>query len=422
MLKTMKYQIYIVLFATLLLSSCDGGQEVLLHVSNPLNQPREDATILLSRGEIARWTNIPEGKLPLLLDENGEPLPCQVDDVNQDTQWDELFALVEMPASGSRKVTLGFVTPESYPEFETRTNLRLGDASQPGYPELKHADRLEGVSYDNYSEHTSAAYQMEGPAWENDKVGFRNYLDQRNGMDIFGKLTGKMVLDSVGVKGGPSYHEPDVWGMDVLKVGTSLGAGAIGYLCRDSIYRVGDNGSGTYHVLFEGSQRSRFNLTYSNWEVEGNPLEVVHQVEIAGGRHYYQGTVTYQGTDEILKLVPGIVNMKSDELHLLRADPHHTALITHDKQSEDGSVLAMALLVPTEYLAAHGETKALGEGITQTYYAVLEAAPGQPVSYRFYALWEKEDPKWASLDEVKGFMKTEAERWTQSVVYDPGIQ
>ena len=39
---------------------------------------------------------------------------------------------------------------------------------------------------------------MEGSAWENDLVGFRNYMDQRNGMDIFGKTTPDMVLDQCG--------------------------------------------------------------------------------------------------------------------------------------------------------------------------------------------------------------------------------
>ena len=54
--------------------------------------------------------------------------------------------------------------------------------------------------------------------------------------------------------------------MDVLKVGTSLGAGAIAYMYNDSIYRVGDNGSGTYERIFEGPQRSRFNLNYQQLE------------------------------------------------------------------------------------------------------------------------------------------------------------
>ncbi len=135
-------------------------------------------------------------------------------------------------------------------------------------------------------------------------------MDQRNGMDIFGKLTGEMVLDSVGIAGTPSYHEPDAWGMDILKVGTSLGAGGIGYMYKDSIYRVGDNGSGNYKPVFEGSQRSRFNLTFSNWNVDGSELDVIQQIEISAGKHYYQSSVSFSGTDPGLDLVVGIVNMK----------------------------------------------------------------------------------------------------------------
>jgi hypothetical protein len=259
---------------------------------------------------------------------------------------------------------------------------------------------------------------MEGPAWENDKVGFRNYLDQRNGMDIFGKLTSQMVLDSVGIATRQSYHEPDVWGMDVLKVGTSLGAGSIGYLCRDSIYRVGDQGSASYTAVFEGPLRSRFNLTYDPWIIEGSEVRVLHQIEIVAGRHCYQSAVTISGSEGAFDLVTGIVNMKSDTLYTLDLNQQYRGFFTHDLQSEDTTLLAMALVVSSMDLASYGETKKTGEGVTETYYTVLDAPDGQPVPYRFYALWEKEDPRWASLTEVKAFLKEEAERWTQSVMIE----
>lgn len=414
----MKFRQFLFLLVIPLVVSCSSRSEILLQVSNPLDQSREDATILLSRGEISNWMEIPGGTVPLLMDENRDPLPSQTDDVNGDGQWDELFALIDLPAKGQKKVVLQFIPPGDYPEFESRTNLRLGDASKPGYPELETASRLEGVSYQNYSGRTEAAYQMEGPAWENDRVGFRNYMDQRNGMDIFGKLTQEMVLDSVGVKGKPSYHESAEWGMDVLKVGTSLGAGAIGYQYNDTIYRVGDNGSGSYQVVFEGTQRSRFNLSFANWKVEDSALDVIHQIEIAGGRRYYQGTVTYSGSELALDLVTGIVNMKSEELHVMELGAHHTALVTHDLQSEDTTLLAMAIMIPRDYLLEYGETEESGDGIIQTYYAILDAGAGEPVPYRFYALWEKEDPRWASFDNVTGYLKNEAARWTQSVIIE----
>jgi hypothetical protein len=404
------------LLVGLLAISCSSTPEVSLRVSNPMNQKRKDAIILLSRGEISRWFDIPADQLPVLTDLQGEFIPSQPDDVNGDGQWDELFALTTLEAKAYQNIVIKFVLPADYPEFPARTNLHLGDAKN-NYRKLNRAKRLEGVSYHNYTGLTSAAFQMEGPAWENDRVGFRNYMDQRNGMDIFGKTTSNMVLDKVGIEGEPSYHEPGEWGMDVLKVGTSLGAGGIGYMYKDSIYRVGDSGSGTYEIVFEGPLRSRFNLNYKDWKVEEHLLNVHHQIEIVAGRHYYLGIVTYSGSDVKLALVPGIVNMKSSSLSVIKLNDQFTALLTFDNQSEDGSLLAMALMVPTSYLKTTGECRNEGEGIIQTYYAVLDASPGEPLAYRFYSFWENENPKWSSLDEIQNYLQSEAKRLTQSLVY-----
>lgn len=405
------------LISLVLLLSCGRSNYVVLTIANPHQEDREAASILLTRGEISSWIELQEGMLPLLTDEQERPLPCQVDDVNGDGSWDELYALMDMKGKGQVKAWLKLIPAEEFPDFPTRTNLRLGALDQEGHPELEEAMRLEGVSYHNYSGVTGARYQMEGPAWENDRVGFRNYLDQRNGMDIFGKSTADLVLDGVGLPGAPSYHEPAPWGMDVLKVGTSLGAGGIAYMLNDSLYRVGDSGQGSYRMVFEGSQRSRFALEYSNWMVEGEAVEVLHQVDIAGGKHYYQSTVRFEGSSQPLELVPGMVNMNSQELHVIEPDPNHLVLLTHDRQAEDGSFLAMALMIPTQYLLGYGESKESGEGITQSYYGIMDSKAGKALQFRFYSLWEKEDPRWASLEEVKAFLSTEAERWTQSVIY-----
>ena len=211
----MRKAIYSSLLTGLLTISCTSSPEVSLQVHNPLDQVRKDANILLTRGEIARWVDIPQGKLPLLMNSDGTPIPSQPDDVDGDGSWDELFALRDMEAGESLIITIAFVHPEEYPQFPARTDLHLGDATD-NYRELLQAGRLEGISYHNYTGVTEAAFQMEGVAWENDRVGFRNYMDQRNGMDIFGKTTPEMVLEEVGIKGAPSYHEPGPWGLDVL--------------------------------------------------------------------------------------------------------------------------------------------------------------------------------------------------------------
>jgi len=109
--------------------------------------------------------------------------------------------------------------------------------------------------------------------------------------------------------------------------------------------------------------------------------------------------------------------MKSDSLYVLELNDQFTALLTHDHQSEDGSLLSMALIVPSTYLVSTGKTSDEGAGITQTYFACLDAKPDESQLYRFYAFWEKEDSLWASLEEIESYLQTEAERLSQSIIY-----
>ncbi len=138
-----------------------------------------------------------------------------------DGSWDELVFLCDLGTGESRKLIFEPVEPTAYPVFNVRTHLRFCRANEP-YDTAWGDLRMKT----NDTKFTVPVYQMEGPAWENDIVGFRNYYDARNGIDIYGKRVHEMVLDSVGVK-GRDYHELADWGMDILKVGNSLGAGAI---------------------------------------------------------------------------------------------------------------------------------------------------------------------------------------------------
>lgn len=105
--------------------SCSSAPQVTLQVTNPMQQERSDAIILLSRGEISRWLDIPLGQLPVLTDLQGEYIPSQADDVDGDGHWDELFGLTNLEGSGQQKIVVKFISTDSYPEFPVRTNLHL---------------------------------------------------------------------------------------------------------------------------------------------------------------------------------------------------------------------------------------------------------------------------------------------------------
>ena len=101
-----------------------------------------------------------------------------------------------------------------------------------------------GTSFKNVEElwvpqqHTDHSWYLryEGPGWESSKVGYRLYLDWRNAIDIFGKVTDQMILDQVGQDNFDSYHNPQPWGQDILKVGKALGIGSYGQMVQDSVH------------------------------------------------------------------------------------------------------------------------------------------------------------------------------------------
>ena len=125
------------------------------------------------------------GKYPLVLFDR-DTLPSQLNDTDNDGQWDELFFVADFNPKESKSVRL-FWTDQK-PIYKVRTSVRFGKRTsadtpvQPATSETMMANELpKSLGYQQY--------QTDGPSWENDKVGFRHYLDGRNAKDLFGKKT-----------------------------------------------------------------------------------------------------------------------------------------------------------------------------------------------------------------------------------------
>lgn len=115
--------------------------------------------------------------------------------------------------------------------------------------------------------------RYEGPGWESDQIGYRLYLDWRNAIDVFVKTDDSLVLPEVGQDGYDSYHTLSSWGGDALKVGKSLGVGALGRLLeqetQDSSTQTVmhfQHVENTQYQLVSNSQlRAEFEVSYKGW-------------------------------------------------------------------------------------------------------------------------------------------------------------
>lgn len=378
------------------------GQKAVVSVTNTSDANLTDKVVVMSRAQVeAKIGKTIGANVAVAYNEKGDALPSQCDDLDGDGQWDELAFLVNISANESQKISLQAIEAAKAPQFVKRTNVRFGQKNEP-YAEVTNDLRLKSDD----SPTISKVYQMEGPAWENDVVGFRNYYDARNGIDIFGKRTTEMALDNAGIR-GQDYHKLDQWGMDILKVANSLGAGAIAISLGDSVYRVGPCAEGAYRFITEGPVRAMFELTYKGVPVADRTYNVRHRISIVAGNAFYCSKVWVDDLKGDEKLTTGIVH--KHELPLIEsANAGQKIFATLGNQAFDHEFLGLAVFYPETLYIRHYTSPMTGPGVTETYLSDLKLTADAPTEYHFFSAWELQDANYKSQDYFVAKLKEAA--------------
>ncbi|MFD3003560.1 DUF4861 domain-containing protein [Pontibacter toksunensis] len=373
-------------------------QEIVL--TNQSSVDLTDKAVAVNRDKLS---GIPEGDLyPVLLTQAGDTVAAQLDDLDGDNKWDELFFVTDLPANGKRTLLLSWANTQ--PGYTTRTSVRFGKrlaADSPVQPRT--SDTLYANQLPKSANYGYQPYQTDGPAWENDKVGFRHYFDGRNAKDIFGKKVSYMSPETVGISASgaveDNYHEMKEWGRDIMAVGNSTGIGGIALMIGDTPYRLGVTVNDTvnnventsFKILTEGPVRSMLQLRYNNWKPDGTDRSytVEEQPTIWPGMYAYRNTVEAAGVQGDETLLIGMNNLdKTDSIAEINVDDEWVVLLTHDRETYNNEwILGLALILPKAAYLGYMEAPASGK-LAQAYFAKMKAQENQPVTYYAVGGWE----------------------------------
>ena len=199
-------------------------------------------------------------------------------------------------------------TAKTYAEISVKTDGKWEGRKYIGGTTFNNVDRLKLAP-----EHTDHSFDIryEGPGWENNRIGYRLYLDWRNAIDIFGKKTSAMILPKVGQDNFDSYHEMSDWGADILKAGKAIGIGSIDrYLNNEKLhFREVDS---TIATVVNKDNESGVKVNYYGWKTASDKIDFTSTLTIKPNQLYTKHTI--QASKEIKGICTGIVKQKNTEL------------------------------------------------------------------------------------------------------------
>lgn len=386
---------------------------------------RTSEPVLLDRSIIeAHTADWPDGMHPVIYDSADNIIPQQHDDIDGDGNWDELAFVADIPANSTLKMNIKFTGLSALPNFEPRTNVRFGVKNKSG--EVESVTEYS-IPAENLPRGENKIYQMDGPAWENDLVGYRHYFDGRNTRDLFGKTTQAMVLDEVGLQSGEitdNYHVLNDWGRDVLSVGNSLGLGGIGAWYNGDAQRIGvtlndsvNNVAETnYQLLVEGPIRSVFKISYDDWQLGEETYNVENTIQIWAGQYGFHGKVDFSEMAPDT-LIVGLVNSNNNQpMFPTKPIGDWLPVATHDQQTYDKEYwLGMAVVVPASRFISCEATGEASPSVSTSFNALIDNAENRPFQYYTLSGWELTEEGFAKRDFFAEFLKAEIEKIDQPV-------
>lgn len=343
----------------------------------------------------------------------GAVQPSEVIDKNGDGELDGLLLALDLAPTERKSVVIYSDPTVKKPDLKKKTQAEIsikegGEWKGKEYVggTFKNVDRVTPPP--QYTDH-SYWIRYEGPGIESDKVAYRVYLDWRNGFDIFGKRTNDVVLQNVGQDGYDSYHLNADWGVDVLKVGKSLGMGGYGFWNGKSVDLVSLVDTRDAIITNNGNLFSGFKINYNGWQINNQKLDLTAHLTMSAGSRLVN--VNLQASQQLPNIAIGLV--KHPGTTLIEGPQNisgyaWTYVASWGKQSLSGENdhLGMAVIFRRDDRAQQTE-----DGTS--YVSVMKDKGGE-LEYYFLAAWEHELDGIKTEAEFKAYLDREIQRLTKT--------
>ena len=286
-------------------------------VSNPVNYARTDQPVVVSLK--------PYGEVrSALVTLNGQEIPCQLDDLDQDETFDELCFLTDFDKKEKKEYTVTLYEtgePRSYPA-RVFTEMVLRNTSDKKLTKNNQNNFIESITVRGDAADAYHIQHHHGVDFESELNGIRIYFDVRQTLDLYGKYQKRLELKDTQFYTNDE-QKAQGYGDDVLWVGQTFGLGAFRGWDGQKPTHIEPVRSRTQRIISYGPLRTIVELVDRGWQAPlGNlspltshlsPLNMIIRYTQYAGHRDTDVDVFFNKDVDDYRFSTGVINVKGSE-------------------------------------------------------------------------------------------------------------
>ena len=286
-----------------------ANRTLMVGVSNPSNFARTDVPVVIP---ITNYGDVRSA----LVTVNGQEVPCQLDDLNQDEIFDELCFLADLGKKEKKTYTITLMNegePRPYPA-RVYAEMVLSNSKDKTLKKHQQNNYIESLTARGDAAYTYNIQHHHGVDFESELNGIRIYFDARQTLDLYGKFKKQLELKET------QFYTPDElkdqgYGDDVLWVGQTFGLGAFRGWDGQQPTLVEPVRSRTQRVISYGPLRAIVEVVDRGWKVDAQrePVNMTLRYTQYAGHRDTDVDVFFNKDVTDYRFSTGIINVKGSE-------------------------------------------------------------------------------------------------------------
>lgn len=396
------------LLLSMMTTTVSASRTLTVSVSNPMNIARADVPIIIN---LSPYGEVQSALVTL----NGQEIPCQLDDLNQDETFDELCFLANLDKKEKQQYTVTLLDegePRTYPA-RVFAEMVLSNTKDKKLKKNQQNNYIESLTARGDAAYTYNIQHHHGVDFESELNGIRIYFDARQTLDLYGKFKKQLEL-----KETQFYTDDDQkkrgYGDDVLWVGQTFGLGAFRGWDGQQPTLVEPVKTRTQRIISYGPLRTIVEVIDKGWKADAlqAPINMTLRYTQYAGHRDTDVDVLFNKDVSNYRFSTGIINVKGSEEFSnkkgLRAC-WGTDYPSTDTVKWSRETVGLAVLVPQQNIVSE-------EPANKDNYAYVLKVNGRQMSYKVNYTSANETFGYHSAKEWFDYLKA----WCKEV-YQPVV-